>query len=207
MDEYFILIDRYIAPTALVFFGALLGYFFTNYLENKRQKNLKVSFYQEINRVNQYLKDYLPTLVIQFNNPKQKTIVGIKPIYFIFLEAIIIELMSTKYSLTSKQLDLIHNLKAKLNHFESTYQDRDEAATKQLLQQNTHFCRLNPSQTVLLILDCIEIIYFLELLCSQKEKFTFTENTFQDQYQKSFKLSGIEYNEATYKRIVNSLEL
>lgn len=205
MDEYFILIDRYIAPTALVFFGALLGYFFTNHLENKRQKNLKVSFYQEINRINQYLKDYLPTLVIQFNNPKQKTIAGIKPIYFEFLEAIIIELMSTKYSLTSKQLDLIHNLKAKLNHFESTYQDRDETASKQL-QQNAHFCRLNPSQTVLLILDCIEIIYFLELLYSQKEKFTFTENTFQDQYQQSFKLSGIEYSEATYKRIVSSLE-
>jgi hypothetical protein len=160
-----------------------------------------------MDRINQRFKNYLSVLVDQFGNPKQEAIEGTKPIYFNFLEAIIIELMATKYSLTSEQLDLIHNLKAKLYGFEKTYQNRDDEAYNAMDNTGVNFFRLNPNHTVQLILDCIETIYFLDQFCSQKEKFTLSQQvSFQNKYQTAFRLCDIEYNEETYKKINRCLE-
>jgi hypothetical protein len=115
--------------------------------------------------------------------------------------------MATKYSLTSEQLDLVHNLKAKLYGFEKTYKNRDDEACNAMNNAGINFFRLNPNHTVQLILDCIETIYFVDLFCSQKEKFTFSQKaTFQAQYQKAFSLSDIEYDEETYCKVTSCLK-
>ncbi|MEP0072403.1 MAG: hypothetical protein ABJE79_06845 [Marinomonas sp.] len=114
--------------------------------------------------------------------------------------------MATKYSLTSEQLDLTHNLKAKLYGFEKTYKNRDDEAYNAMDNTRVNFFRLNPTHTLQLILDCIETIYFLDLFCSQKEKFTLSQKVpFSKKYQVAFRLSDIEYDEETYVKIENRL--
>lgn len=162
--------------------------------------------YQETDRISKQFKNYLPILLNQLNKPKQEIIEGTKPIYLNFLEAIIIELMATKYSLTSEQLDLVHNLRAKLYGFEKTYKNRDDEACNAMNNTGINFFRLNPNHTVQLILDCIETIYFIDLFCSQKEKFTLSQKVlFLKKYQAAFRLSEIEYDEETYVKVESHL--
>ncbi|WOD09238.1 hypothetical protein [Marinomonas sp. GJ51-6] len=200
MNEYLPLVDKYIAPAILVLVGAFLGYFFSNRLENKRQKNLYDSLYREVERINDPLKLYFPILLEQINAPKQQTINGIKPIYLDYLEAITIELMSTKYSLNNDQLNFIHNFKTLIYHFEKEYNERDKEADK------GSFFQLNPKKTIEIAFKCIDMIYVLDKFSLQKENFTLAESLpFIDKYKRSCELSNIEFDENTYQKISASV--
>ncbi|RBP81126.1 hypothetical protein EBI01_12985 [Marinomonas rhizomae] len=204
MDNYFILIDKYIAPTVLVFFGALLGYFFTNRIENKRQKNLYKSLYEEIERLNRPLKYYFPILLEQFTNPKQKEIKGTRPINLRLLEEIVIALMPTRFSLNNDQMDFIHNLRIVTLFFEKNQGDRDDEACNKVTQDNLYL--LNPLKTHELIISCIDLIVLLDRFSTKKRKFSLLDHiSFNHKYKKTCELSGIEYNEETYQNIFSQL--
>ncbi|MEP0072402.1 MAG: hypothetical protein ABJE79_06840 [Marinomonas sp.] len=75
------------SPVIHVLIGAFLGFLASNNIENKKQKNLKTSLYQEADRINKQFKDYLPILLNQLHQPKQEIIEDTKPTYLNFLRS------------------------------------------------------------------------------------------------------------------------
>jgi flagellar basal body-associated protein FliL len=59
------------SPVTHLLIGAFLGFLASNNIENRNQKNLNTSLYQEADRISKQFKDYLPILVNQLNKPKQ----------------------------------------------------------------------------------------------------------------------------------------
>lgn len=193
-------------PWLIALMGALVavlcvfvGHFLTLQMNNKRGKSLEKGLYNELSLIGEYFKGWLSDLINEFEKPTRDSFSGFSAIDMSCVDALVTELVAANRIPTKDQRRLILSLKNKLRSIKNKDRQRDEAS--KWYEQKTAFNVSRPC-TARLILDVIEVVYFLSKFVEEKKIFNLTrDESSKTQAEFSFERAGIQFDSKVWDQI------
>lgn len=193
-------------PWLIAIMGALVallcvfvGHFLTLRMNKKRAKALEKGLYNELSLIGEYFQAWLRDLVNEFREPTRDIFSGYSEIDISCVDALVTELVAANRIPTKDQRRLILSLKNKLNSMKIKDRQRDEAS--KWYEQKAAFNVSRPC-TARLILDVIEVVYFLSQFIEEKKNFNLVrDESLKVQAEFSFERAGIEFDSKVWGQI------
>jgi len=179
--------------------GVIFGHILTIRIYKQRANSLELGFYSELELISNYFKSWLRNLNEEYLKPNRPSYSGFTEVDMTCIDALTIELVSVNKLLTKDQRELILNLKSKFLIIKSTDRQRDD--NSQFNESNGCFY-INTACSARMIIDVIEVIWYLNKLIESKNYFRIDESdSWENKAKEVFLLSGIDFNSNTWKTI------
>lgn len=178
--------------------GVIFGHILTIRIYKKRADSLELGFYAELELIFSYFQSWLSNIYDEYERPHRDSYKGFPRIDLTCIDSLTTELIAVNRLFTKDQRELILNLKSKFRNMEVKDHQRDENLNH---NENGNFY-INPAFTARLIIDGIEVIWYLNKFIKSKNNFRIDESdSWENKAKKVFLLSGIDFNSNTWKNI------
>lgn len=178
--------------------GVIFGHILTIRIYKQRADSLELGFYAELELIFSYFQSWLADIYDEYERPHRNSYKGFPKIDMTCIDSLTTELIAVNRIFTKDQRELILNLKSKFRNMEVKDLQRDENLK---LNENGQYY-INPALTARLIIDGIEVIWYLNKFIKSKKNFRIDESdSWENKAKYAFTISEVEFNSTTWENI------
>ncbi len=194
-------------PWLIAFLGAavavicvFIGHFLALSMNRSRANSLEKGLFNEFLLMSDYFEAWLRDLTQEFEKPIREHYSGFPEIDMSCSDALVTELVAVNRVPTKEQRRLMLNIKRKLSGIKVKDDQRDEASN--WYQQKMAFNVSRPC-TARLIIDAVEVIFFVSKFIEEKKKFTLNrDETAAMQAQYAFEKAGLHFDPKIWEQVI-----
>ena len=194
-------------PWLIAFLGAavavicvFIGHFLTLSMNRSRANSLEKGLFNEFLLISDYFEAWLRDLTQEFEKPTREYYSGFSEIDMSCSDALVTELVAVNRVPTKEQRRLMLNIKRKLSGIKVKDDQRDEAS--KWYEQKMAFNVSRPC-TARLIIDAVEVIFFVNKFIEEKKKFTLKrDETPAMQAQYAFEKAELHFDPKIWEQVI-----